>query len=144
MANINVYFNFLWNTLEVFEFYKSVFGWEFTSFQRFCDVPNLPWVEKMSEQEKTWMMHISLPILWNTVLMWTDAVESFWHKIVIWNHIYLSLNVDSKEEAEKYFNLLSQNWKIEMPLNDTFWWAYFGMCADKFWTNWMINYEYKK
>jgi PhnB protein len=28
-----------------------------------------------------------------------------------------------------------------MPLEETFWGAYFGMCEDKFGVNWMINFD---
>jgi PhnB protein len=28
-----------------------------------------------------------------------------------------------------------------MPMTDTFWGAYFGMCTDKFGVNWMVNYD---
>jgi len=28
-----------------------------------------------------------------------------------------------------------------MPLNKTFWGAYFGMCRDKFGIQWMISYD---
>ncbi|MDR3667265.1 MAG: hypothetical protein P4L35_10525 [Ignavibacteriaceae bacterium] len=39
MATINPYLNFMGNTEEAFNFYKSVFGGEFKEFQRFKDTP---------------------------------------------------------------------------------------------------------
>lgn len=144
MSNLNVYLNFMGNTLEVFEFYRSVFGWDFTELHRFSDIPDIPGSEKMSKEDKNWIMHISLPVLSNMILMWTDAIEWMWHKLTMWNNISLSLNLDTKEEALKYFNALSKGWSIEMPLEDTFWWAYYGMCKDKYGINWMVNYQYPK
>lgn len=140
------------NTLEVFEFYKSIFGGEFTSLVKFKDVLETPWLDqmtkdwlnKMSKEEKNWIMHIALPILDNMIFMWTDAVKSLWHKVTAWNNIYLSLNVNSKEEANKYFKALSKWWKIEMPLMDMFWWDYFWSFSDKYWVWWMISYTYPK
>ena len=41
MAIINPYINFNGNAEEAFNFYKSVFGGEFTTIARFKDLPNL-------------------------------------------------------------------------------------------------------
>ena len=76
--------------------------------------------------------------------MATDAVEGMGHKIQFGNNIQLSLEADSKEEAEKLFNGLSAGGKPEMPLSDQFWGAYFGMFTDKYGVKWMVNYTYPK
>lgn len=144
MSKANIYLNFNWNTQEAFNFYKSIFGWDFSEIHKFWDIPNLPWSENMSDIEKKGIMHISFPIFDNLILMWTDVLDSFWLKLVEWNNVQISLNVWSKEEAEKLFKWLSDWWKIEMPLDDMFWWAYFWSFCDKFWINWMINYDYPK
>lgn len=145
MSKVNICFNFPWNTLEVFEFYKSVFWWEFTWLSKFSDIPDIAGNEKIKESEKNWVMHISLPILWgDIILMWSDSLESLWHKTIIWNHIYISLNVDTKQEADTYFQALSPGWEIEVPLEDTFWWAYYASFKDKYGIGWMINYDYPK
>jgi PhnB protein len=52
--------------------------------------------------------------------------------------------VSSDREADKVFAALSGNGVIEMPMNKTFWGAYFGMCIDKFGVQWMINYAEAK
>ena len=39
MTKLNTYLNFAGNTEEAFNFYKSVFGGEFTSLVRFKDMP---------------------------------------------------------------------------------------------------------
>ena len=144
MSTVNVYLNFMGNTLEVFEFYKRVFGWEFSHLQKFRDIPNLPGFENMTHEEQNWVMHVELPLLGNMLLMGTDMVKSFGHTLQIGNNVSLSLNVDSKQEAEKYFAWISQNGVVEMPLQDAFWGAYFGMCVDQYGVRWMINHDYKK
>lgn len=139
MATINPYLNFLGNTEEAFNFYKSIFKTEFSIFQRFSDSEhgaNLP------EGDKSKIMHVSLPIGNGYMLMGTDALESAGHKITMGNNISLSVSADSKEEANALFNGLSAGGKIDMPLEDTFWGAYFGMCTDKFGIQWMVNYDY--
>lgn len=139
MAAINPYLNFLGKTEEAFNFYKSIFKTEFSIFQRFSDSDhgaNLP------ESDKDKIMHVSLPIGNSNILMGTDALESAGHSITMGNNISLSVTAESKEEADTLFNGLSTDGKIDMPLEDTFWGAYFGMCTDKFGIQWMVNYDY--
>ena len=71
-------------------------------------------------------------------------LESMGHQLISGNQISLSLNADTKEEADKIFNGLSADGKVEMPIQDTFWGAYFGIWTDKFGIKWMINYDYPK
>jgi len=142
MITINPYLNFLENTEEAFNFYKSVFGGEFIGeIHRFKGTPGS---ENMSEADQQKIMHIALPIGNGTILMGTDALESFGHKIVAGNNFYISINTDSKEEADKIYNALSVGGKIEMPIQDVFWGDYFGMFADKFGIQWMVSYSKKK
>ena len=139
MTTINPYFSFLGNTEEVFLFYKSVFGGEFAGLQRFKDIPG---GENMSADEQEKIMHITYEIAPGYVIMGTDSLESAGHTVNIGNHISLSIGTDSKEEAERLFNGLSAGGEIEMPLQDTFWNAYFGAFTDKFGVKWMVNYDY--
>lgn len=139
MKNINIYLNFNGNTEEAFNFYKSVFGGDFAMIQRFSQVPG---IENLSPSDKEKIMHISLPI-WNFILMWTDAVESLWQKVNMWDNFSISLHPESKEEADKIFWLLSDWWKVQVELQDMYWWAYFGMLTDRFWVQWMFNYAYQ-
>ena len=53
----------------------------------------------------------------------------------------VSLNVDKPAEAERIFRALSENGKVQMPLEQTFWAVRFGMCVDRFGTPWMVNCE---
>jgi PhnB protein len=142
MATLNPYLNFPGNTEEAFNFYKSVFGGEFLGgISRFKDTPE---GSKMSAADGEKVMHVALPIGRGNILMATDAMESMGQKLTVGNNFYLSLEADSKEEAEKLFVKLSAGGKIEMPLGDAPWGAYFGMFADQFGVQWMVNYTYKK
>jgi PhnB protein len=73
--------------------------------------------------------------------MATDALESMGHPVTMGNNFYISISPDSKQEAERLFNGLSEGGKVEMPLSDQFWGAYYGSCRDKFGVGWMINYD---
>lgn len=138
MAKVNPYLNFLGNTEEAFNFYKSVFGGEFTMVQRFSDTPE---AEKLPEADRNKIMHIALPIGDGSVLMATDALESMGQELKKGNNYYITLHAESREEADKLYNGLSADGKIEMPLQDTFWGAYFGIFADQFGVQWMITYD---
>jgi PhnB protein len=140
MATINPYLNFNGNTEEAFSFYKSVFGGEFIVLQRFKDTPEK---ERLSPADQEKIMHVSLAIGKGIVLMGNDVLESMGQKVMLGNNLYLSVNAETKEEANKLFNGLSEGGKIEMPLQDTFWGAYFGMFTDRFGIKWMVNYDYK-
>lgn len=135
MVSVNPYLNFAGNTEEAFTFYRSVFGGDFKFLQRFKDTPEGP---KVPENEKDMVMHVALPMGKGNTLMATDALESMGQKLNFGNNIYLSIEAESKEEAKKIFSGLSAGGKVTMPLQDTFWGAYFGMLKDKFGVPWMV------
>ncbi len=141
MAQVNPYITFNGNCEEAFNFYKSVFGGEFPYIGRFGDMPPSEDGKQVSEEEKNRIMHVSLPISPETVLMGSDTGGEYASNHNAGNNIALSLNTDSREEAERLFNGLSEGGKVTMPLTDTFWGAYFGMWTDKFGINWMVNYD---
>ena len=141
MATINPYLNFDGNTEEAFNFYKSVFGGEFITLMRFKDAPD---ADKIPAGDQEKIMHVSLPIGKGNILMATDASESMGQTLTVGNNFYICIAVESKEEAEKLFYGLSAAGKIEMPLQDMFWGAYFGMFTDKFGIQWMVSYDYNQ
>lgn len=138
MTAVNPYLNFNGNTEEAFNFYKSVFGGEFAALMRFKDNAECG---QIAESDKERIMHVALPIGNGNVLMGTDSLESLGQKLTLGNNFYICLSPESKEEAERLFNGLSAGGKIEMPLQDMFWGAYYGSFADKFGVQWMLNYE---
>ncbi len=141
MKSINPYLNFNGNTEEAFNFYKSVFGGEFTALMRFKDLPE---EEKVSAADAEKIMHISLPIGNGTVLMATDALESMGQKLLPGNNFYLAIETESKKESDDLFARLSAGGKIEMPMQEMFWGDYFGSFSDKFGVQWMIAYTMEK
>lgn len=140
MATVNSYLTFNGNTEEAFNFYKSVFGGEFTYIGRFKDMPADENCPPPTAEEENLIMHVSLPISKETVLMGSDAT-SFSGKVVAGTNFSISINTDSKEEADKLFAGLSAGGNVVMPMEKTFWGAYFGMFADKFGINWMVNFD---
>lgn len=140
MATVNAYITFKGNCMEAFEFYKSVFGGEFGYVGKFKDMPKGDYPIGESEDEK--VMHISLPLSNGTVIMGCDTSDAHAANITYGNNVSLSINTESKDEADKIFNGLSDGGMVTMPMGEVFWNAYFGMCVDKFGMNWMISYDY--
>jgi len=138
MTSVSPYLNFNGNTEEAFNFYKSVFGGEFLAVMRFKDNPQCG---EMNDADKERIMHIALPIGGGTVLMATDSLESLGQKLTVGNNFYICLSPDSKDEADRLFNGLSDGGKVEVAIQDMFWGAYWGSFADKFGVQWMINYD---
>jgi PhnB protein len=101
------------------------------------DDPSTP---SLSEEEANRVMHVTLPISKETVLMGSDT-NSVAGDVKMGDNVSISINTESRTEAEKLFNGLSAGGTIKMPLQDTFWGAYFGMFEDKFGIHWMINYD---
>lgn len=138
MAGLNPYLNFNGNAEDAFNFYRSVFGGEFSNFQRFKDVPSeVSNVESASQK----IMHVALPVK-GTTLMGSDIPESY-PAATFGNNIFISITTDSEKETEQLFKALAAGGKINMALEKTFWGAYFGMLTDKFGIQWMLNYETK-
>ncbi len=48
-------------------------------------------------------MHVTLPILGGTEIMATDMLESMGQKLIAGNNITISLNPDTKEEADRLY-----------------------------------------
>ena len=142
MALINPHINFNGNAEEAFTFYKSVFGGEFAKIIRFKDLasPEFP----IAEKEENKIMHIALPIGKSSMLMANDVPEIMGKTNENENRSKIMITAESKEEADKLFNGLSEGGKIEMPIADSPWGPYFGMFRDKYGIEWMVSFDAKK
>ena len=142
MATVNPYLIFNGNCEEAFLFYKSVFGGEFPYVGKFSDMPKDENTPTLSEADANRVMHISLPIGKETILMGSDS-NSQSGDVQFGHNISISINAESTDEADKLFNGLSSGGNVSMPMTKTFWGAYFGMFTDKFGIDWMVNFDYK-
>lgn len=137
MACVNPDLNFNGKTETAFNFNKSVFEGEFLPLMRFRDNPECG---RISEADQDRVAHVALPIGKGNALA-TDSLESLGQKLVAGNNFYIALSPESREDAERLFNGLSKGGKIQMPLQDMFWGAYYGSFTDRFGVQWMINYS---
>ncbi|MBK7096801.1 MAG: VOC family protein [Saprospiraceae bacterium] len=139
MANVSIYLNFMGNAEEAFNHYKKVFRTEFSApIMRMKDIPAQPGMPELSEVDKNKVMHAAMPILGMTEIMATDMLESMGHKLIEGNNMTISLNPDSKEEADQLFKELSEDGVECVAPHDEFW-GYWGTCKDKFGIRRMFN-----
>ena len=144
MAVVNPYLTFSGNCEEAFTFYKSVFGGDFQYVGRFKEMPPMEGCAPVPEAEGEKIMHISLPISKETILMGSDSSDAFGQATIVGTNFTISINTTSQEEADKLFNGLSAGGKVTMPMDKTFWGSYFGMFVDKFSIQWMVSFEQNK
>jgi PhnB protein len=139
MAKVSIYLNFQGKTEEAFNFYKSVFKTDWAApIMRMKDIPAQPGMPKLSEKDANSVMHVSLPILGGTHIMGTDMLESMGQKLVEGNNVTISLEPDTKKEADSLFNALSKDGSDIAPMRQEFW-GYWGCCKDRFGIRWMFN-----
>ena len=138
MATINPYINFNGNAEEAFTFYKSVFGGEFAQVTRFKDIasPEFP----VPENDANKILRIVLPIGKN-ILIANDVPESMGRVNENENRSKIAISAESREEADRLFNGLSEGGNIEMPIADSPWGSYFGMFRDKFGIEWTVDFD---
>ncbi len=141
MSRVSTYLNFSGTTEQAFTFYRSVFGGEFNGpVRRFGEAPVAPGEPPTSEGDKNLVLHVELPILGGHLLMGTDAPESMGFTVLHGNSVQINLEPDTRGEPDRLFAALSAGGaKVEMPLQDMFWGAYFGSLTDQFGIRWMFN-----
>lgn len=140
MATANIYLTFDGKCEEAFRFYQSVLGGEIPMWNRFGDMPPQEGMPPLADEYKDRIMHVTLPVSKETVLMGSDTMPGM-HVLTEGNNFSISLATSSREEAQKLFSGLSVGGNVTMELQDTFWGAYFGMWTDKFGIHWMVNYD---
>lgn len=139
MTTVNIYLTFNGNCEEAFQFYSKAFDMPIPYMSRFSEMPDDSGHSKDSLDGNK-IMHVSLPISTETVLMGSDTGGEWAADFRAGNNFSISIHVDSRNEADRLFAALSLNGKITMPMNDTFWGDYFGMFTDAFGVNWMISF----
>lgn len=105
---------------------------------RFDSAPAHP-DHPLSDADKNLVLHVELPILGGHILMGTDAPESMGFTVAQGNNVMINLEPDTRAETDHLFAELSKGGKVEMPLQDMFWGAYFGSLVDRFGIHWMFN-----
>lgn len=134
---LQTYLFFDGNCAEAFDFYRSVFGGEFSSRSTYADAPADMGIR---DDDRNKIMHVSLPI-GDSVLMGSDHCEGAGPPLSHGTNFAVSYTPANRKEAERVFAKLLEGGEVSMPLQDTFWGSYFGQGTDRFGIAWMINVD---
>lgn len=133
MQQLNPYLNFNGQCEAAFKFYEQCFGGKNLMIMRHGEAP----MGEQSPEFRDKIMHAHLNV-GDAVLMGSDAPPQRYQAP---QGFYVSYGLKDTAEAERIFKTLSESGNVQMPLQETFWAARFGMVVDRFGIPWMINCE---
>jgi PhnB protein len=130
-TQLNPYLGFRDNAKDAMEFYQTVFGGalQLNTFKEF-DASEDP-----SEDNK--IMHAVLETDDGITIMASDTPASMGYQTT--SNISMSLSGDDEARLRKYYDKLSANGTVTLPLEKAPWGDHFGMCNDQFGVRWMVN-----
>jgi PhnB protein len=131
---LHTYLNYGGNCAEAFRFYEKNLGGKILAIMTYADQPDPKNVPPGLEK---WTLYANMAI-GETQLMGSDVPPERFQPM---RSVYLSLAVDSSEEAERIFKLLNEGGEVFMPMEETFFAFRFGMLRDRFGTSWMILHQ---
>ena len=120
-----------------FNFYAECLGGKLERLMRYAEAPDNACGEFPAEYQQR-IMHASLAV-GDQVLMASDSAPPYAYEGI--KGCSISLNVESIAEAERLFAALAERGEVQMPMQQTFWAARFGMLTDQFGVSWMVNCE---
>ncbi len=130
-TKLNPYVSFRDNAREAMEFYRGVFGGNLTmsTFGEFQVS------EDESEQDK--IMHAQLDAPNGMTLMGSDTPAQMENSEG--SRVTISLSGEDEAELRGYWDKLADGGTVVLPLEQAPWGDSFGMCADRYGVNWMVN-----
>lgn len=128
---LDIYLNYRGNCEEAFRFYEQHLGGRITGVVRHGEQPN----PNVAADWKDKILHARIEI-GKTVLMGADIPKS-----EPMRSAYLALSLDSEEDAERVYALLTNGGEIFMKMEQTPFANRFAMLRDKFGTSWMLLHQ---
>lgn len=129
-STLNPYISFTGDARQAMEFYRDVFGGELnlSTFGEFgqTEVPDPDQV-----------MHANLHTPSGFTIMAADTPPGMTH--TAGDNIAISLSGDDSAQLRGYWERLSSDGRVSVPLEKQMWGDEFGMCTDRFGINWMVN-----
>jgi PhnB protein len=134
LMKLYTYLNFGGNCAEAFRFYEDHLGGKIVMMMTHGQNPAGP---PVAPEWKDAILHARID-LGGTTLMGADIPPDRFQPI---RSAYLSLTLDSNEEAERLYALLAEGGQIFMKMEETFFAHRFAMLRDRFGTSWMLIHE---
>ena len=129
---MNTYVNFAGKCAEAFRYYEQHLGGKIGMMMTHGQSPDQ---SQVGPEWKDAVLHAQMS-LGGAQLMASDVP-----KAEPMRSAYLSLSVDSDQEAERIFAALSDGGQPLMPMQETFFASRFGQVRDRWGINWMILRE---
>jgi PhnB protein len=127
------YLNYGGNCEQAFHFYEQHLGGKISMMLKHGQQPG---AAEVAPEQHT-VLHARITV-GETELLGSDVPPGRFQPM---RSAYLSLIVDSSEEAERVYALLTDGGEVFMPMAETFFAFRFAMLRDKFGTSWMILHE---
>jgi PhnB protein len=129
---LNTYVNFAGQCAEAFQYYERHLGGQVGMMMRHGQAPEQA---PINSDWKDAVLHARITI-GNTELLGADipGAEPM-------RSAYLTLSVDSDDEAERIYAALLDGGRELMPMEETFFASRFGQVRDRFGMNWMILHQ---
>ncbi|MGA9345459.1 MAG: VOC family protein [Nocardioidaceae bacterium] len=129
-TRLNPYISFPGTARQAMEFYAGVFGGRVT-LNTFGEYG------ASGTPEADQIMHGILEATGGLTLMGADAPPGMPH--TPGDNIAVSLSGDDADELRGYWDKLSEDATVSVPLEKQMWGDEFGMCVDRFGISWMVN-----
>jgi PhnB protein len=130
--HLHTYLNYGGTCEEAFKFYEKHLGGKITMMLHHGENPEGG--DLAAGDWKSKVLHASMN-LGGTELLGADVPPDRFQPM---RSAYLSLTLDSAQEADRVFGLLSDGGQIFMPMAETFFATRFAMLRDRFGTSWML------
>ena len=133
---VNTYLNFHGNCREAMNFYEKHLGAKILMKSTFADMSSTGSPQNLPPGlNRDGILHARFT-LGDTVIMASDGP-----KTEPMRSAYISLSVDSNEEAERIYKALTEGGEVFIPIGEQFFAHRFGQFRDKFGINWMVIHE---
>jgi PhnB protein len=131
---MNTYINYDGTCAEALHFYEKHLGGKILMMSTFDTMPDQKNVPPGMEKK---VLHARI-LIGDALLMASDMPPGVQQPM---RSAYLCLSVDSNEEAERLYALLTDGGEIFMKMEETFFAHRFAMLRDKFGASWMLIHE---
>jgi PhnB protein len=130
-VQLTTYLNYGGNCEEAFRFYEKHLAGKITMLMHHGEQPSAP---SGGSDSIRGVLHARMD-LGGTELLGADMPPDRFQPM---RSAYLTLTLDSDQEADRVFALLSDGGQIFIPMQETFFASRFAMLRDRFGTSWML------